>query len=425
MPSDSGQSRLRRALRLGRLAARVGGRLALRSTAERELLVAEDLLRTLGEMRGAPQKLGQLLSYVHQDLPASTRRVLSGLQAQAPAMPLDQLEAVVVEELGAPPSKIFELFSSEPLAAASIGQVHRARTADGREVVVKVQYPGVEASIRADLANAEPLLRLGAMAFPQADPRELCGELLGVMLGECDYRQEAAHQTRFRAIWLDHPFISVPEVLPELSTGRVLTSVYSDRDRFATFKERASEADKTRAGHAMLEFMLASLIRHGLFNGDPHPGNYLFGPEGQVTFLDFGCVKQIGPADRVGFRDFLAAVIDEDEDALMGALRALGYLPPGVEMSASEWMRVERIVQRPWVEDRVFRFEPSFAREIAACVLKNPDLRQAGVPGDFLLFNRLQWGLYAVLTELRVEGRFHGIVRGLLDGSSGEGPPPG
>jgi predicted unusual protein kinase regulating ubiquinone biosynthesis (AarF/ABC1/UbiB family) len=415
MAKDPSPSRFRRALKLGRLAARVGGRLALKSTAERELQVAEDLLQTLGGMRGAPQKLGQLLSYVHQDLPASTRRVLSGLQAQAPAMPDHQLQSVLVQELGAPPSQVFERFSPEPLAVASIGQVHRARTRDGREVVVKVQVPGVEASIRADLANAGPLLRLGALAFPQADPRELREELLAVMLGECDYRLEARHQTRFRAIWQDHPSIAVPEVLPELSTGRVLTSAYSDRDRFAAFQERAGEEERTRAGHAMLEFMLASLIRHGLFNGDPHPGNYLFGPEGQVTFLDFGCVKQIDEADRAGFRDFLAAVLDEDEEALMRALRTLGYVPPGVEMSASEWMRVERVVQRPWVEDELFRFEPAFAREIAACVLKNPDLRQAGVPGDFLLFNRLQWGLYAVLTELRVEGRFYGIVRGLLD----------
>ena len=179
-------SRFRRALRLGRLAARVGGRLALGASKTKEALVADDLVETLGSMRGAPQKLGQMLSYVHQDLPTELRARLAHLQADGDPMPLEDVDGVLLAELGGSASALFGTFESDPLAVASIGQVHRATTRGGRDVVVKVQFPGVEESIRADLSNTGPILRLGAMAFPQADPRALREELLSVMLQECD-----------------------------------------------------------------------------------------------------------------------------------------------------------------------------------------------------------------------------------------------
>ena len=419
-------SRLARGLKLGRLTAGVGARLALshgkaalsRTDDATELLAhrksAEAMLGALGEMKGLALKLGQMISYADNDLPSPYRKLLARLQADAPTMSLHTVYEVIEDQLGCSPDRLFSSFEAKPLAAASIGQVHRATLPDGRDAVVKVQFPGVADAMRADIDNGAVLFAFGQLAFPNVKRSDLKAELLQVMLEECDYRMEAANQREFREIWGDHDVISVPEVHDEFCSERVITTQFVTGRRFAEFVAGASQSSKNLAGYAMLEFMLTSFFEHGLFNGDPHPGNYIFCDDDTVAFLDFGCVKRTSDAMREVFGEFLASTIRGDAAGLMQAVRDLGYAPPGTSMSADEWLKVERYVQKPWIRDEEFTFEPAFIRRIWPLLLKNPEMRRFSLPREFLFLNRLWFGLYAILTDLRASNNYHEIVRDLL-----------
>ncbi len=348
-------SRLTRGLELGRLAARIGTRQALiRGGANADAShhkSAEAMLEALGQMRGLALKLGQMISYADNDLPAPYRKLLARLQADAPTMDSAVVREVIEQELGQSPDALFSSFEDEPLAAASIGQVHRAKLPDGRDVVVKVQFPGIADAMRADIRNGAVLFAFGQLAFPNVKRSDLRAEMMQVMLEECDYRMEAANQREFGEIWKDHPVVTVPRVHDAFCSERVITTEYVAGRRFADFVSRAPQSDKDRAGRAMLEFMLTSFVGHGLFNGDPHPGNYLFRDDGTVAFLDFGCVKRVDQPMRAVFCEFVASTIDGDAQRLMQAVQDLGYAPPGSPMSAGEWLKVEQYVQRLWLGD--------------------------------------------------------------------------
>ena len=185
---------------------------------------------------------------------------------------------------------MFETWDEVPIAAASIGQVHRAITRDGRAVAVKVQYPGVDAAIRADLENTDLLFRLIALAFPGLEPKALVDELRERLIEELDYTIEARNQRLFADYYAEHPFIHVPAVLDELSTARVLTTELATGARFDELM-RWSQTERDLAAETLFRFVFRGIYRIAAFNGDPHPGNYLFAPGGRVTFLDFGLVK--------------------------------------------------------------------------------------------------------------------------------------
>src|SRR5262245_13460318 len=229
--------RLRRTAGAARLTSRAAARWVARrareigrTDAERERLraafhlrTAEDVAATMGAMKGAMMKLAQMMSYVDAGLPEAYRETLAQLQAAAPPMAYALAARVVEEELGRSPEAVFASFDPEPLAAASIGQVHAARTREGADVVVKVQYPGVADAMRADLDNVDLLYRLMGLVFPALDPKPFVAELRARLGEEIDYRVELRNQQRFLALYRGHPFIRVPEVLPALSTRRVLT----------------------------------------------------------------------------------------------------------------------------------------------------------------------------------------------------------
>ena len=262
------------------------------------MAAAEDIARSLGEMKGAAMKIGQALSFVDVSLiPAEYRTALSILQSDAPPMPFEQVEAVVAEELGAPISELFDWFSPKAIAAASIGQVHMAHL-DGREVVVKVQYPGVAKAVEADLRNAALLsgiARLGqkmlAGLVGDIDVRALIDEVRERIGEELDYRIEAANQQEFADRFRDDPEIDVPEVVPERSSRRVLTTEYVDALRWSAALEQP-QALRDQWGQVIARFSYGSVYVHGAINVDTHPGNYLFHEDGRVTFLDFGCVSR-------------------------------------------------------------------------------------------------------------------------------------
>src|SRR5215470_6762926 len=239
--------RFGRIARVGRLGARLSasrvGAAVRRWTAPRShrARIDEDrrradaalVAKTMGEMKGALMKLGQMLSFIHDDIPVEYRAALAALQASAPPMDFPLLRDVAERELGKPLERAFARFDETPLASASIGQVHRAQLPDGREVVVKIQYPGVAAAIAGDLANVGVLYRMVGMMYPSLDPKPVVEELRSRITEELDYAREASNQQRFASRWAGHPAIRVPPVVAGHSTARVLTTEFAEGRRFA------------------------------------------------------------------------------------------------------------------------------------------------------------------------------------------------
>jgi predicted unusual protein kinase regulating ubiquinone biosynthesis (AarF/ABC1/UbiB family) len=291
---------------------------------------AEDVARELGDLKGAAMKAGQMLGYLAEGLPPEAQAALATLQADVPPMAPGLAEAVVRAELGDDPERLFLQWSPVPVAAASVGQVHRAVLRDGRAVAVKVQYPGVDRAIGSDLANAERLYGLASwVVLPGIDPHALVDELRVRMADELDYRAEARHQAAFARRYAGHPFIHVPEVVPERSTARVLTTAWADGWTWAELEARADEALRQRTAEVLFRFAQGGVHRWGEFNADPHPGNYRFGRDGRVTFLDFGLVKRWEDDEWARLSPCVDAILDGDAGRLVQLMEAAGFLRPG------------------------------------------------------------------------------------------------
>jgi predicted unusual protein kinase regulating ubiquinone biosynthesis (AarF/ABC1/UbiB family) len=265
---------------------------------------AERYAELLGSSKGALMKAGQMLSFVSAlpAVPAEFQSIyhaaLTRLRDEAPPMAPELARAVLERELGQRTESAFAQFDWEPLAAASIGQVHAARLHDGRAVAVKIQYPGVADAIHADLKNNELLCTFLGLLFGLS-PRKASFDLRGAaremsarITEELDYRLEAANQVEFADIYRGHPFIHVPEVIGALCTDRVLTQELVLGKSWSEALTCEQELLDSWA-EAIYRFVYATNLRFCLFNADPHPGNYLFHDDGSVSFLDFGCVKRL------------------------------------------------------------------------------------------------------------------------------------
>jgi predicted unusual protein kinase regulating ubiquinone biosynthesis (AarF/ABC1/UbiB family) len=388
-----------------------------------ELRTAEQVAESLGDMKGALMKLGQIASFLDEGLPEPYRVALAQLQSDAPPMAPALAAGVIEAELGRPPTKIFREWEPRPLAAASIGQVHRAVTADGREVAVKVQYPGVAAAIEADLANTEMLARLLPMMFPSLDPKVLATELRDRLTEELDYVHEAANQRQFSEIYRGHPFIHIPEVVDELSTPMVLTTELATGARFAEV-EQWSALERDLAGETLFRFVFRGINRLGVFNGDPHPGNYLFRPGGRVTFLDFGLVKAFAPEETAVFHRLIETlVLQGDPEGYRRTLESVGLLRPDPSLSTEEvaayfshfydlvMVRGRRTVEHEYASETVRRVFNS----------KSPVAKAVSLPSMFVIVQRINLGLYALLARLGATADWRGIAEELWP--MVDGPP--
>ena len=290
---------------------------------------SEDVARELGNMKGALMKFGQLLSFIMEALPDEAQKALATLQSDAKPMAPGLAAKMVTDELGAPPERVFLDWDDIPIAAASVGQVHRAVTHDGREVAVKVQYPGVAESIDADLDNAEAFYRLGtAFVLKGLDAKGLVDELRTRMRDELDYTLEARSQIEFGTHFAGHPFVTIPAVDLATSTKRILTTEWVDAMSWAEFEPTAHSVARHHAGESIWRFAQHAIHRLGAFNGDPHPGNYRFGSDGGVTFLDFGLVKRWTPGEWEQLSPSVdAIVVHRDPDRLV-AVDGRHRLPP-------------------------------------------------------------------------------------------------
>jgi predicted unusual protein kinase regulating ubiquinone biosynthesis (AarF/ABC1/UbiB family) len=298
---------------------------------QRTAALVNELVEQLSRMRGAAMKVGQMLSMVEfdgldEEQQEELQSKLATLRDGIPPVPFSRLEKLMKKELGGPLTTVFSDFDERALAAASIGQVHRATTVDGDEVVVKVQYPGVAEAVETDLRNAMLLLPLVKRLAPGLDAKAMAAEMRERIGEELDYELEAQNQRRIERLVRGHPFITVPRVYTDLSTRRVLVSEYIEGERFQAVR-RASEEERDRYGEIVFRFFFGLLYRDRIALGDPHPGNYLLRPDGHVCFLDFGLLRDIDASRVSAERAIALAVRDKDADALKGALVAGGYLP--------------------------------------------------------------------------------------------------
>lgn len=394
---------------------------------------AEAMLKTLGEMKGLPLKLGQMASYIDGLAPPGYeekfQEVLKKLQAKAPPLSREAAEKVVTKELG-PPEEIFAEWEPDPFAAASIGQVHRAVTKSGDRVAVKVQYPDIDKAIVNDLKSISMLESMIAPVGRKYHSKETLEEIKSVFLAELDYGLEAENAETFRKIHDGDDEIVIPRVWNAFSTKRVLTLEMIGGEDYASFCQSASQEDRNAASATIWRFMFRALFKHGMLYADPHPGNYRFLGGGRVAFLDYGCVKRMPPHLLAGTKRYLVTAMDQDWEAFERAcIEVLGYDPSDPE-AFKLFVDYSKMILEPLTTDGTFRHTHAVAREAVAFLVRGgkklmkpkegdvlPNLpKPIHMPQDHTFMNRLQWGLASVMAGLGGEGNWRRIAEPWIRG---------
>jgi predicted unusual protein kinase regulating ubiquinone biosynthesis (AarF/ABC1/UbiB family) len=420
MSKDGGvpTGRLGRFVKLAGVGARASVDMLVSRGSEK---VAERTAEVLGNLRGLAAKLGQTASYVDGFVPESHRpiyeKALGALRTAAPHSSAEAIRGVVEAELGAPIAQLFASWSDEPFASASIGQVHRAELPNGQAVAVKVQHPGIDRAIESDLSNVSLLEGfIGALGPRALNSGAVLEEVKTRFREELDYRLEAERQGQFRKLHADDPKISIPRVVRERSARRVLTM---ELVKGATLEEAALTAPELRHSYAetLWRFVFKGNLVGGMFNADPHPGNYLFQPDGSVIFLDFGCIQPIAGHRLEAARQLHRAALRRDEPAFRRAAAVILESKGGsYEEAATAYSRrcFEPVFGSP------FRITSEFATTLVQEIktvkeqLWAKDGSFVQLPAGMLFMNRLQFGFYSVLARLDVSVDYADVERRFL-----------
>ncbi len=397
------------------------GESGARKRQEFVMRTARDVTETMGDMKGAIMKFGQILSLMGGVLPDEMTAELATLQRDAPPMAYNLVEDVFNADFGASPETLFRRFDRAPFAAASIGQVHRATMLDGREVAVKVQYPGVRQAIEHDLANVKLMMSLVGAMSPGIDAGPIVRDLKEGLLGELDYLREAASQERFREHFHGHAFIRVPAVVHELTTSRVLVQEYIEGKPFAAALDM-DQSERNRIGEIIFRYAFGSIYRHRLFNGDPHPGNYILLDDGAVAFVDYGCVAEFSETAIAGFERVLHALLAGDREAWRAAIIDIGILHPDAPFTTDELYEHMHWYWAPVLSDEL-TFTPELASEM---VRRNTQTTGQGgrinqhcnVPEGMVFLTRINFGLSGLLASLRARGPWRGVIEEYIDGAA-------
>jgi predicted unusual protein kinase regulating ubiquinone biosynthesis (AarF/ABC1/UbiB family) len=405
---------------------------AAAAQSERTAALVRQLVEQLGQMRGAAMKVGQMISMFEFDgLPEDEQdelqRKLAALRDDVPPVPFAELEKLMRKEFGGPLARVFSDFDERAFAAASIGQVHRATTVEGDDVVVKIQYPGVAEAVETDLRNAMLLLPLLRRLAPGLDAKALLAELRERIAEELDYELEAQNQRRIERLMRGHPFARVPRVDTALSTRRVLVSEYVEGERFETVR-RADEGQRDRYGEIVFRFFFGLLYRNRIALGDPHPGNYLLCPDGEVCFLDFGLLRDVDATRVAEERAIALAVRDKDAPALKAALVAGAYLPADrADAVQADWaLKLMRMAMRWYAVPGYRRFSPETSRRGREREETGSDRRadaklqvnQFTLPPEAILIRRMHGIVAIVLQQLRAGGDWGAVAAEYLDGAA-------
>ncbi|MCB9750227.1 MAG: AarF/ABC1/UbiB kinase family protein [Myxococcales bacterium] len=377
------------------------------------------IAKTLGELKGAVMKVGQMASIASDILPRELAEPLKALQKEAPPMAYEVIAEQVEAELGAPPETLFQRFDREPFASASIGQVHRAITDDGREVVVKVQYPGVDGAVDSDLAHLKLVLRAGGlMKVKKQDMDAVFREVRARLMEELDYCNEADNVRLFREYHQRHPFVVIPDVVGERSSQRVLTLTYEAGDSIDSLTARGyTQALRDQIGVNLFRVMAEQLFDFRTIHADPNPGNLAVRPDGTLVLYDFGCVKKIPREIIEAYKATIRAGLAEDYPGVERGLRALGVRrvdgPPVPHQFYKRWRDA---FARPFVGDEPFDYGASTIHEdvmpLVPGSLKMLDSFKP--PPDLVFIDRMVVGHYGNLRAIGARGRFMDLLRPYL-----------
>jgi predicted unusual protein kinase regulating ubiquinone biosynthesis (AarF/ABC1/UbiB family) len=427
--------RVRRAANIGRLAGGEAAKAAATKAANltrgkdarrdaavrRQMLAAEQIVDVLGQMKGAAMKVGQLASFMDSgSLPPEVmerlQEKLAELRDSAPKVSFKEMKKVMESDYGERLSGVFPEFEEEPIAAASIGQVYRARLDDGREVAVKVQYPGVDQAVRADLQNLGMILGLAKRMAPGMDTKALAAEIRERMTEELDYEHEAQNQRAFARAWRGHPFVVVPGVVTDLSREHVLVTEFVSGKGFERVKEM-DQATRNRMGEIVFRFFFQSLYRVGHFSGDPHPGNYLLLDDGRVAFLDFGMTKTLPRVDIDAEMEAVRMGIEGNAEALRDRMTDIGYYKPDAKRVDPDLVLGHFNALTSWYTvdgettiDRERMREVSFHAGDPRSEYWNL-MRHGNLPTTAVLARRMEGLVLGVLSQLEARANWHRIAR--------------
>ena len=380
-----------------------------RATDDRVAAIAVQIARQLGEMKGAAMKIGQVLATVElpglsEEGQAEFREALAQLRDNAPKFGFTDIRKVVEDDLGGKISDHFAEFEPEAFAAASIGQVHLARTHDGDQVAVKVQYPGVAEAVEIDLRNLHLILRLVKRMAPGLDVKAVGGEVRERISEELDYELEAQNHRALERAFRGHPFAVVPRVHTALSARRVLVTDFLDGVRFDAVKAM-DDATRDRYGEIVFRFFF-DRERTLMVLGDPHPGNYLLLADGKVGFLDFGMVRRV-PAEHLARERALGqAIAEKRAEDVHGLMSELGYLPDPDQFDPDELLDQVYTGARWLFEPGFRRLDPEYARELIELSgsPRSPHyeaMKRQTLPPASLLMRRQEGLVFITLADLR------------------------
>ncbi len=403
----------------------------------RQIEAAEQIVTALGTMKGAAMKVGQVLSFldvgmVGEEYREEFQRKLAVLRDSAPTVTFRDMRRVIEGELGEHLTAVFDEFDEHPIAAASIGQVYRARlrpdavgrrersSRDGghgevRDVVVKVQYPGVAAAVRADMQNLGLILRLLKRIAPGLDPNAIGEEIRSRVQEELDYELEASNQRALARIFRGHPFIVIPEVVTALSHERVMVSEYVEGAGFEELRARPQH-ERDRIGEILFRFYFGCLYRHGQFSGDPHPGNSMLLADGRMAFFDFGLFKRMPPAALELEIAVARAIIEGDTDTIMRLGTEVGFFPEPGKFNPDRVLAHFRAATSWYTADREVALTPEYATQVLID-MSDPRseyfgyLRHESAPPDHIFGRRMEVLTLAVIAQLHARGNFHRIAR--------------
>jgi len=411
----------RSALGLGK---RIGGKPAEAVMSEIQQRTAEQLFRTLGELKGGAMKFGQMLSVMESALPEEIagpyREQLTRLQDAAPPMPTATVREILADDLGADWRDRLVWLDGGPTAAASIGQVHRGRWVDGRDVAVKVQYPGAGDALRADLRAISRVARTAAPLVPGLDLKPLVEELQERAADELDYDLEASAQRAFASAFRDDPLIVVPDVVA-VGPTTLVTEWLDSPASLAAVIASGSQEDRDHYGELFVRFLFSGPVRTGMLHADPHPGNYRVLPDGRLGVLDFGAVARLperGLPEAMG--RLLRIAADEDEDRLVEGLREEGFIKDRIQVDARQVLdylapfveptRVERFrFSRVWMRTQFARINDPRSPAYTVGMKLN-------LPPSYLLIHRTWLAGLGVLCQLECEAPFRQILTESLPG---------
>ncbi|MGS4887797.1 ABC1 kinase family protein [Roseibium sp. MB-4] len=433
MPQDKDRESNRFSARMGRY-ARVGtnvGGIAAKVAGAKLLGMdldngknASELAAALGGLKGPLMKVAQLLSTIPDALPPEYTTELAKLQASAPPMGWAFVKRRMRAELGAGWEKRFESFEREPAAAASLGQVHRAAGHDGRVLACKLQYPDMASAVEADLKQLQMLFSLHRRMKPAIDTSEIAKEISARVREELDYGREAGHIGLYKQILEDAPHIRVPDVVPDLSTKRLLTMNWLHGRPLLDFKEHDQE-DRNRLAKTMFHAWWHPFSHYGVIHGDPHLGNYtVFEEEGVpsgINLLDYGCIRVFPEAFVEGVVELYKGLLEEDNDRVVAAYERWGF--QNLKKEVIEVLNIwARFIYGPLLTDRV----RSIADGVSAAEYGRKEafrvhsaLKELGpvtVPQEFVFMDRAAIGLGGVFLHLRAELNFFQLFNEQIDG---------